>query len=110
MLREIKTLDEVKQCISEHSICIIAFSTLTCNVCIPLKTKVGQVIASYEKVGYGNVFIEEVQEAQGAYEVYTSPIFCLFVEEKEVKRYSAAIDLHELEQTIHRYYDLLELG
>lgn len=100
------SLENIKKFSKDYFISVVIFSTHTCSVCKPLKIKIGEVLKNYEKVGLGEIYTEEVKTAKGEYAVFTAPIVLVFVEGREAKRYSAAIDLLEFEATINRYCEI----
>lgn len=110
-MEALKTLKMLQTFIKLKPISVVVFSTRTCVVCKPLKAKINQVIGtslSEVDLNVGEVFLEDVEEAKGQYQVYTAPIVLVFVEGKEVKRYSAAIDLKAFEGVIDRYNQLMK--
>jgi thiol-disulfide isomerase/thioredoxin len=107
MITELYSLQQAKEFIEVKDIAVMVFSTRSCNVCKPLITKINRVLHDYETIGFANVYIEEIKEAQGEYQVYTAPIVLLFVDGKEIKRYSAAMDILDFHKTIDRYNGLV---
>lgn len=107
-IKQIKSLQELKDYINYNQVTVIVFSTHTCSVCKALKDKLTKKLEGL-KVGYGEVFIEEVEAVTGEYMVFTVPIVLLFIEGKETKRYSAAINSNEFEASVRRYLELLSI-
>lgn len=106
-MKTLLTIEEIKQNISKRDLYVIVFATRSCNVCKPLKVKLEKVLESYESVLIDEVYIDDVEEAKGEYQVFTAPITLLFVQGQESKRYSAAMDINEFENTVNRFVDLM---
>lgn len=106
-MKTIITLSELKNKIKENDIYVVVFATRSCNVCKPLKIKLEKTLEAYDNVNIDEVYIDEVEEAKGEYQVYTAPITLLFIQGQESKRYSAAMDINEFESTIARFVDLM---
>lgn len=106
-MKSYSTVEEIHQELIDNSIVVLVFATRGCSVCKPLKAKLAELVDSIEHVEIGSVFMEDVPEAKGIYGVYTAPIILLFVEGKETKKYSAAMDIAEFKDTLNRYVDLL---
>lgn len=102
----ILSIKELETFIKSESIVAVVFSTHTCKVCQPLKAKIGSM-AEELNIAYDDIFIDDLEMAQGLYQIYTSPIVLLFVEGRESKRYSAAIDMKDIYTSIKRYKMLL---
>ena len=106
-MKTLLSIEEMKKNISENDIYVIVYATKSCNVCKPLKIKLEKIIEEFPQVNIAEVYIDEVEEAKGIYQVYTVPITLLFIQGQESKRYSAAMDIYEFEKTIRRYVDLM---
>lgn len=101
------SIEEIRANIKEKDIYVVVFATRSCNVCKPLKFKLEKLLADYSEVSIGEVYIDEIEEAKGEYQVYTAPITLLFIQGQESKRYSAAMDIQEFGNTISRYIELM---
>lgn len=106
-MKELRTLQEMKELIENSKLTLVICTMPSCGVCIPLKSKIEELLQGDTEIGLGSIDVSVVEEAKGEYRVYTAPIILLFVEGKEVKRYSAAISMSELVSTISRYKELL---
>jgi len=103
----LKSIEDIRSFIKSNSLAVIVCATKSCNVCKPLKVKLKGISDQYEHCVIGEVYIDDVPEAQGEYGVYTAPISLVFVDGSETKRYSAAMDLMEFHSSIDRYENLL---
>ena len=106
-MKELETLQEMKEVIRDKKIAVVICTMPSCGVCVPLKSKITEMFQDDMEIGLGAIDLDKVEEVKGAYQVYTAPIILLFVEGKEVKRYSAAISMGELKTTIERYSELV---
>lgn len=105
---EIKAINEIQDFIKSNDIAVSVFTLPSCAVCLPYKTKISQILADYPKVGVFAVNLEEVPVAKGVFQILTAPLAVVFVEGKEAKRYSAAVDFKEFQQLIDRYCSFFE--
>ena len=101
------SIDDIKANIRDNDIYVVVFTTKSCSVCKPLKEKLEKVLTKFDMVTIADVYIDDLEEAKGAYQVYTVPIILLFIQGQESKRYSAAMDIVEFEKTIRRYVELI---
>lgn len=106
-MKEIKDIHELKETIHLNMLTVIVFTMPSCAVCKPLKEKIEHILIDLPRVVSGSVDLETVKEVKGEYQIYSAPIICLYVEGKESKRYSAAINLSEFKQGLQRYQELL---
>ncbi len=103
----IQNIKELKDLINKHPLTVVIYSTKTCSVCEPLKMKINDLLKDEEDIVFGQVYLEDEPLVQGEYGVYTAPTTVIFVEGKESKRYSRAMDLAEFKQFILRMRGLL---
>jgi len=106
-MKTLLSIKEIKTNIKNNDIYVVVFATRSCNVCKPLKIKLEKALEEFVDIDMAEVYIDEIEEAQGAYQVYTAPITLLFIQGQESKRYSAAMDIHEFESTVRRYVELM---
>jgi thiol-disulfide isomerase/thioredoxin len=106
-MKTLLSINEIKMNVKNNDIYVVVFATKSCNVCKPLKVKLEKALEKYEQVSIDEVYIDDIEEAMGTYQVYTAPITLLFIQGQESKRYSAAMDIHEFKSTIHRYVGLM---
>ena len=102
---QVKVLEEM---IREHALAVVVFTMPSCGVCAPLKEKISNVLGGFPSVAQASVDLSVVETAKGAYQIYTAPIILLFIEGKEAKRYSAAINIAEFKETVERYLRLMD--
>lgn len=107
MIKTLNAYDEIKDEIKANPLSVVVFGTRSCVVCKPLKEKIGKILEGHSHVFLGQVYIEDVAEARGEYQVFTAPIILVFVEGREAKRYSRAMDLNEFTRVVERYESLL---
>jgi thioredoxin-like negative regulator of GroEL len=107
-MTDVRHLQELKEGIQNRQMVLGYFSTPTCNVCKVLKPKIKELLKqNFQKVHFFYVDIETVPEAQGEYMVFAVPTIIVFVEGKEIKRFSRHIGVGEVEDILNRYYDIL---
>lgn len=104
---EISQPSQFDEVIKNHSIVIGYFSTDECNVCKVLKPKLIEFLnQQYPKVEFAYINISKLPEFQGNYMVFAVPTLNIFVDGKEVKRFSRHFGISDLGNIIGRYYDI----
>lgn len=103
----IDSIEQAIRFVNDHELAVIIFSTTGCSVCDPLKQKIQKIIAEKSLAVFAEISINQLPEASGEFGVFTAPTVLLYVDKKEAKRYSAAMDLSEFRYTIERFYNLL---
>jgi thiol-disulfide isomerase/thioredoxin len=107
-MQEITEINALKEIVQEHFIAVAVFTMPSCGVCAPLKKKIASVLEEFPEVATCSVDLSLVEAAKGEYQIYTAPIIGLFVDGKEAKRYSAAMNIGEFRETVERYLRLME--
>ncbi|WZL81396.1 thioredoxin family protein [Vallitaleaceae bacterium 9-2] len=106
-MQEIREVDTLKTMVDTNAMTVVVFTMPSCGVCTPLKQKIASVLEAFPEVARGSVDLLEVEAAKGEYQIYTAPIIVLFVQGKEAKRYSSAMNIVEFKETIARYQQLM---
>ncbi|MFZ1728701.1 MAG: thioredoxin family protein [Bacteroidota bacterium] len=76
------------------------FSTPQCNVCKVLRPKVEDLLKEYPKVEFLYVDSGSNPEVSGQHLVFAAPTILLFMEGREMRRYSRNLAMHELERDL----------
>jgi len=100
-------LTEFQTRLGQHELVLAYCSTPTCNVCKVLKPK---VISLVEELGtWEYIYLDTVEspEVAGQHLIFTVPTLILFVQGREVRRFSRHFSLIDLEQELVRYQDLI---
>jgi thioredoxin-like negative regulator of GroEL len=82
---------------------LVYFSTQQCNVCKVLRPKVEELLKDYPEVGFLYVDSSEHPAVSGQLLVFTAPTIILFMDGREMRRYSRNLAMQELE----RYLDMM---
>lgn len=106
-MTELQGIFDINNFLLNHKLSVLICSTRTCNVCKPLKQQITKTLENNTSVALAEIFLDDVEEAKGYFGVFSVPIVLVFVEGKEAKRYSAAMDIREFQSTILRYEELL---
>lgn len=107
-MSQIKTLSDFQDKILNDFMVIGYFSTPTCNVCKVLRPKIQKLIEEqFPKAAFSYIDLELVPEAQGEFLVFAVPTIIVFVDGKEIKRFSRHISVDDVKQLIERYYSIL---
>ena len=86
---------------------VIYFTGMDCGACEAIKFKVESILQTLPKIKSGEINGEKNPELAAKYDVFSLPIFLLFVEGKETIRIGRNVDLLELERNIERYYEMI---
>ena len=100
-------LTEFREYLNQHELVLAYCSTPTCNVCKVLKPKVIDLIN--ELGSWDSHYIDTTQspEIAGQHLVFTVPTLILFVQGREVQRFSRHFGLDALEQELRKYKELV---
>lgn len=103
-------LEAFQSAISDHELVLAYCSTPTCNVCQVLKPKVRALVAAFG--GWEFIYINTVDspEVAGQHLIFTVPTLLLFVQGREVHRFSRHFGLEGLGVELKRYLDLMRSG
>ena len=104
---KLNTKEAVEGFIRENTMAIVYFTGSQCGACEVIKLKVEEIIKRFPKIKGGEINGEEELELASSYGVFSLPVFILYVEGKETLRHGRNINLLELEEKIHRYYEML---
>jgi len=106
-MEKLTSNDEIETFIKENDMTLIYFSTKDCSVCHALLPKVKNMLLKYHNIKSGRVEMTEVLEATGKYSVFTIPTILVFIHGKETIRKSRHLSIYEIEDTIKRYYEMI---
>ncbi|MCF7796845.1 MAG: thioredoxin family protein [Lentisphaeria bacterium] len=95
------------EAISANDLVLAYCSTPTCNVCQVLKPQVQEMTANLEEWEFVYINTVESPGIAGQYLVFTVPTLLLFVQGREVKRFSRHFGLADLQVILQRYLDLI---
>lgn len=99
--------NEVSNLIADNKMTVIYFTGMDCGACEAIKFKIESILRSLPKIKSGEINGEENLELAAKYDVFSLPIFLLFIEGKESLRIGRNVNLLELEENIRRYYDMI---
>ncbi|MCF7801202.1 MAG: thioredoxin family protein [Candidatus Marinimicrobia bacterium] len=100
-------LTEFQATISQNELVLAYCSTPTCNVCQVLKPKVQELITTLGGWEFTYVNTVDSPEIAGQHLIFTVPTLLLFIQGREVKRFSRHFGVAELRVELERYLDLI---
>lgn len=100
-------LDDIRAWIDEHELALLVFTTPDCGVCDALRPKVRELAAGQPLLHVRYVDLTEAPEAGGQFGVFVVPVFLLFVQGRETVRLARYFGMHELEEPVVRYSEML---
>jgi len=105
MIESVYSQSELDTLTGNEEALLVYFSTESCNVCKVLKPKVAELLSgSYPKIRMVYVDIEKSPVISGQNRVFTIPTILLFVQGREIARFSRNFSIGELEEQIDRFY------
>jgi len=104
----IYSVEELKTKIETREMLVVYYSNETCNVCKVLKPKIREMIEhQFPKSDFIYVDIEKSPVISGQFRVFSIPTVDIFIEGKELARFSRNITMFDFEHAIKRPYELL---
>jgi|FLOH01.1.fsa_nt_gi thioredoxin 1 len=100
-------LEEFNNIKQNQQLTLIYFSTQTCNVCKVLKPQIKALIDAYPPWRFVYIDGQDSSTVAAQNMVFSAPALILYVEGKEVARFGRHFGLHELEDILSRYQELL---
>lgn len=107
-MEQVQSLEEVRNTITNHSLCILYFTGSDCGACEVIKQKLDSMLISYPQVKKVEVNGVRFPLIAANYNVYSLPLILLFVEEKESIRVGRNLDLLEFERKLSRYIEMIK--
>ncbi|OOV75664.1 thioredoxin family protein [Mammaliicoccus fleurettii] len=104
-MKIISTFDELNEKINAHTFTLIYVSSENCSVCKADHPIVQKMAENYQIPAY-EIVANQVPEAVGQLNLFTSPVVMLFYNQKEVHRQARIIDFDELQYRIEQINNL----
>lgn len=98
---------EIEELIKSNSISVIYFTGSDCGACEVIKIKIEDILKRFPKIKSGEINTQNHLDLAAKYNIFSVPVFLLFIEGKESIRVGRNINLLELELNIKRYYDMI---
>lgn len=98
---------EIEELIKSNSISVIYFTGSDCGACEVIKIKIEDILKRFPKIKSGEINTQKHLDLAAKYNIFSVPVFLLFIEGKESIRVGRNINLLELELNIKRYYDMI---
>lgn len=90
--------NEISNLIKNNSISVIYFTESICGACETIKIKIEDILKRFPKIKSGEISIETHLDLTGKYNIFSVPIFLLYIDGKESIRIGRNLDLLELGQ------------
>ncbi|AGX43526.1 thioredoxin family protein [Clostridium saccharobutylicum] len=98
---------EIEELIKSNSMSVIYFTGSDCGACEVIKIKIEDILKRFPKIKSGEINTQKHLDLAAKYNIFSVPVFILFIEGKESIRVGRNINLLELELNIKRYYDMI---
>ena len=99
--------NEIIDLIKNNSMAVIYFTGSVCGACEAIKIKIEDILKRFPKINSGEINVEKHLDLAAKYDIFSVPIFLLFIEGKESIRLGRNLDLLELDANIKRYYEMI---
>lgn len=106
-MKELSSKEEIIDLINNNTMVIVSFTGSACGACEVIKGKIEAILENYPKILAGEINGENNLDIAAQYEVFSLPIFLLYIEGKETLRIGRNVNLLEFENTIRRYYEMI---
>lgn len=106
-MKELNSNYEIEELIKNNIMSVIYFTGNRCGACEAIKIKIEEIIKKYPEIKSGEINGEDNLEIAAKYNIFSVPIFLLYIEGKECLRIGRNVNLVELEKSIQRYYDMI---
>ena len=92
--------NEILETLRSSSAIVAYFSTPTCNVCKVLRPKVEAMVRETGGIAFMYVDSEQHPAVAGQHMVFAVPTIILFMDGREMRRYSRNLSLEDLERSL----------
>lgn len=99
--------NEIIDLIKNNNMVVIYFTGSMCGACEIIKIKIEDILKRFPKIKSGEINVEKYLDIAAKHNVFSVPIFLLYIEGKESIRLGRNLDLLELELNIKRYYEMI---
>lgn len=104
-MKIIDSFDKLNEKINAHAFTLIYVSSENCSVCKADHPIVQKMTEDYQIPAY-EIVANQVPEAVGQLNLFTSPVVLLYYNQKEVHRQARIIDFDELQYRIEQITNL----
>ena len=106
-MKKLLNENDIINLINDNKMAVVYFTGMDCGACEAIKYKVESILKNLPEIKSGEINGEENLVLAAKYEVFSLPIFLLFIEGKEILKIGRNVDLFELERNIKRYYEMI---
>lgn len=106
-MNKLSSNDEIDKLIKNNIMTVVYFSGSKCGACEAIKIKIEEILKKYPNIKACEINGEENLEIAARFDVFSVPIFLLYIEGKESIRVGRNVNLMDLESNIDRYYEML---
>ena len=107
ILNKLFSESDISNLIKYNKMAVVYFTVMDCGACEAIKFKIESILKNLPEIKSGEINGEENLSLAAKYDVFSLPIFLLFIEGKETLRIGRNVDLLELERNIKRYYEMI---
>lgn len=106
-MNRVSSEGEILKLINDNEMVVIYFTGRDCGACEAIKSKIESVLRGLPNIMSVEIDGEKNLELAAKYDVFSLPIFLLYIEGKETLRIGRNVDLLDLERNIKRYYEMI---
>jgi len=106
-MKNLNSIDDIKDFVKENKFVMLYFSSDGCNVCDDVLPMIEGLLSKNSKVVSGNVEVQNVPSVASVFGVFTIPTIIIYLEGKEIVRQSRYINFLELKEKIQRFSEFV---
>lgn len=106
-MRILNTEQEMSEVIDSSRMSVLYFTGMDCGACEVIKFKVEEMLKRFPNIKSGEINGEKHPDLCAKFDVFSVPVFLLYVDKKESIRLGRNVDLLSLEGMINRYYEMI---
>jgi len=100
--------EEYRSQLGAHALWVVYASTPDCSACTVLRPKVESVVVTHPRWRYQILDLTTHPEIRGQALLFTVPTILLYVEGREVQRFSRSLVLEDLESAMNRVEQFID--
>lgn len=106
-MKVLENENEIHEMIKNSDMAVVYFTGMDCGACEAIKFKVQEILKRFPKIKSGEVNGEKHLDVCAKFDVFSVPVFLLYVDKKESLRIGRNVDLLDFEGKIERYYNMI---
>lgn len=101
------TINDTENLRKNNLMAVLYFTGKDCGACDAIKIKMEEILSRFPKIKSCEIDGEKSLDTAAFYNVFSLPVFLLYIEGKETLRTGRYVDLLEVKKSIERYYSMV---